>query len=170
MAIAAGRDTEDQYEARYDGTGSGVPSGEFRDDSYIEKTDPVPPTSGSKPLQRLIPIQNRIAKWVQSKTSQTKLADSNRKPLQENALSFKVIVDDSCMYSTLSNPKVSEEAKENARAQLDAMEGGPSIPDETGETKDKNPGNVAGGLKAAINNPQVSEEGKKAAQGKLDNM
>ncbi|KAF7509753.1 hypothetical protein GJ744_007448 [Endocarpon pusillum] len=72
--------------------------------------------------------------------------------------------------STLSNPKVSEEAKENARAQLDAMGGGPSIPDESGETKDKNPGNVAGGLKAATNNPQVSEEGKKAAQKKLDNM
>lgn len=50
--------------------------------------------------------------------------------------------------STLSNPRVSEEAKENAKAQLESMEGGPSIPDEAGETKGKNPGNVAGGLKA----------------------
>ncbi len=52
------------------------------------------------------------------------------------------------MYSTLSNPNVSEEAKENARAQLDAMDGGPSIPEESGELKNKDPGNVARGLKA----------------------
>ena len=52
------------------------------------------------------------------------------------------------MNSTLSNPKVSEEAKENARAQLDEMDGGPSVAKESGEAKSKDPANVARGLKA----------------------
>ncbi|PPQ76327.1 hypothetical protein CVT26_008874, partial [Gymnopilus dilepis] len=35
---------------------------------------------------------------------------------------------------------------------------------------DKNPGNVAGGLKAAIHNPNVSEEAKQSSAQRLQNM
>ncbi|KAL9128260.1 MAG: hypothetical protein Q9217_003022 [Psora testacea] len=73
--------------------------------------------------------------------------------------------------ATLSNPKVSDEAKENARNVLDNEFNGGNVG--TGAMQDpnqKNPSNVAGGLKAAINNPNVTEEGKEAAQKKLDEM
>lgn len=51
--------------------------------------------------------------------------------------------------STLSNDSVSQEAKEHAQEQLKALGAGnfdyeSKVPDE----QDKNPGNVAGGLKA----------------------
>ncbi|KAI4165559.1 MAG: hypothetical protein LQ342_000972 [Letrouitia transgressa] len=74
--------------------------------------------------------------------------------------------------ATLSNPNVSDEAKENARQILDnELQGGDAG---TGavvrDNEQKNPGNVAGGLKAAINNPNVTEEGKRAAQEKLDSL
>ncbi|KAF6516555.1 hypothetical protein HZS61_003758 [Fusarium oxysporum f. sp. conglutinans] len=36
------------------------------------------------------------------------------------------------------------------------------------DNKDKNPGNVAGGLKATLNNPNVSDEAKKNAKERLD--
>ncbi|KAK5948060.1 hypothetical protein OHC33_010901 [Knufia fluminis] len=68
--------------------------------------------------------------------------------------------------ATLSNPNVSEEAKQNAQKMLDQLDGA-GMPDDEGG---KDPSRVAGGLKAAINNPSVSEEGKQAAQEKLDNM
>lgn len=51
------------------------------------------------------------------------------------------------VHSTLSNPNVSEEAKENARARLEEMDGGPNIAEESGQAN-KDPGNVARGLKA----------------------
>ena len=52
--------------------------------------------------------------------------------------------------STLSNPKVSDEAKEHARQQLKELgagdfDYGQHDPD---QSERKNPGNVAGGLKA----------------------
>lgn len=59
-------------------------------------------------------------------------------------LSHSVVTD---ANSTLSNPRVSDEAKENAKAELERMEGEPSIAEAAGET-DKDPGNVARGLKA----------------------
>ncbi|MCJ1439652.1 MAG: hypothetical protein MMC23_000132 [Stictis urceolatum] len=70
--------------------------------------------------------------------------------------------------ATLSNPNVSDEAKQHAKEVLDnELSGGDISVSDQGE---KNPGNVAGGLKAATKNPNVSEEGKQAAQEKLDAM
>jgi len=37
-------------------------------------------------------------------------------------------------------------------------------------TENKNPGNVAGGFKAALSNPNVSDEAKEHAKEKLDSM
>ncbi|KAK5083337.1 hypothetical protein LTR70_008174 [Exophiala xenobiotica] len=70
--------------------------------------------------------------------------------------------------STLSNPNVSDEAKQNAEKMINQLEG-KGMPEDAGEGN-KDPSRVVGGLKAAINNPNVSEEGKEAAQQKLDNM
>lgn len=70
--------------------------------------------------------------------------------------------------STLSNPNVSDEAKQHAQQMIDQLEG-KGMPEDAGEGN-KDPSRVAGGLKAAINNPNVSEEGKEAAQQKLDNV
>ncbi|RQM08459.1 hypothetical protein DH86_00000479, partial [Scytalidium sp. 3C] len=66
----------------------------------------------------------------------------------------------------ISNPNVSDEAKQNAKEILNnELEGGNiKLSDEGG----KDPGNVARGLKAAVSNPNVTDEGKKAAQEKLD--
>ena len=49
MFTAAERDAEDQYEARYDGIGGDVPSGDFQDDSYVGKTEPVPVLANEDP-------------------------------------------------------------------------------------------------------------------------
>ncbi|KAI9802352.1 MAG: hypothetical protein M1833_001858 [Piccolia ochrophora] len=87
--------------------------------------------------------------------------------------------------ATLSNPNVSQGAKDNAKQQLDNLGGGVAEQPDIAQ----NPGNVAGGLKAyvyspteevtlfdlltgprAINNPQVTDEGKKSAQEKLDKL
>ncbi|RFU28295.1 hypothetical protein B7463_g8035, partial [Scytalidium lignicola] len=68
--------------------------------------------------------------------------------------------------AAISNPNVSDEAKQHAKEVLDnELQGGNvEVSDEGG----KDPGNVERGLKAAINNPNVTEEGKKTAQEKLD--
>ncbi|QGI64363.1 hypothetical protein CEK26_008317 [Fusarium fujikuroi] len=71
--------------------------------------------------------------------------------------------------ATINNPNTSEEAKENSRQVLkNEFNGG----DVTGaeENKEKNPGNVAGGLKAnsTLNNPNVSDEAKQNAKERLD--
>ncbi|KAB5585690.1 Conidiation protein 6-domain-containing protein [Coniochaeta sp. 2T2.1] len=92
--------------------------------------------------------------------------------------------------AAISNPNVSEEAKEHSRQVLAAMEGkdstgsggsggsgGGSDKQQTsggsgsGETVDgKDAGNVARGLKASISNPGVSEEAKERAKEKLAGM
>ncbi|KAJ9648939.1 hypothetical protein H2201_002020 [Coniosporium apollinis] len=70
--------------------------------------------------------------------------------------------------ANLSNPNTSEASKENSRQALEDL-GGEDAFFGKKEGK-KNPGNVAGGLKATINNPQVSDEARQAAQEKLDKM
>ena len=52
MTIAVERDVEDQYEARYDGRGGDVPSGDFKDDIYVENTEPVAVLADEDPIER----------------------------------------------------------------------------------------------------------------------
>ncbi|KAJ5468312.1 hypothetical protein N7475_006064 [Penicillium sp. IBT 31633x] len=70
--------------------------------------------------------------------------------------------------ATLSNPKVSEEAKENAQAMLDKL-GGDQPREELYQSRGKNkdPTRVSAGLKAAQHNPLVTEGGKQRAAEKM---
>ncbi|KAJ9626293.1 hypothetical protein H2203_003925 [Taxawa tesnikishii (nom. ined.)] len=78
--------------------------------------------------------------------------------------------------ANLSNPNTSDASKEHSQQVLNELGGENAFYGKQGAGEvDKNPGNVAGGLKAAINNPEdsarhVSEEGKNQAQEKLDQM
>ncbi|CAI4214458.1 unnamed protein product [Parascedosporium putredinis] len=74
--------------------------------------------------------------------------------------------------ATLTNPRVSEDAKQHSRDILDdEFDDDTTYSDKLPEnTEGKNPGNVAGGLKAAVNNPNVSSGAKKDAQDRLDAM
>ncbi|KAL2150561.1 hypothetical protein VTH82DRAFT_7124 [Thermothelomyces myriococcoides] len=75
--------------------------------------------------------------------------------------------------ATISNPQTSDRAKENSRKVLESY-GEPYDASQashgTTEQGDKDPGNVARGLKASISNPGVSEGAKKAAREKLDQL
>ncbi|KAL0938584.1 conidiation protein [Colletotrichum truncatum] len=75
--------------------------------------------------------------------------------------------------ATLNNPQVSNEAKEHSRQVLNDI-GEPYDQSGGGQTTkndgQKDPGNVARGLKASINNPGVSDEAKERAQEKLDQL
>ena len=68
---------------------------------------------------------------------------------------------------------VSDEAKERSRKVLESYDE-PYDPSQashgTTEQKDKDPGNVARGLKASISNPGVSEEARKNAREKLEKL
>ncbi|PSK51944.1 Xanthine dehydrogenase [Elsinoe australis] len=76
--------------------------------------------------------------------------------------------------ANLSNPNTSEASKENSKKALQELGGEDAFYGKTGEgMADGNPGNVAGGLKAAINNPEenehkVTQQGKDAAKDKLN--
>ncbi|TDZ41471.1 Conidiation-specific protein 6 [Colletotrichum trifolii] len=78
--------------------------------------------------------------------------------------------------ATLNNPNVSEEAKERSRQILKDLGEPADEPYEqsggqaTSGDGQKDPSNVARGLKASINNPGVSEEAKEKAQEKLDKL
>ena len=68
---------------------------------------------------------------------------------------------------------VSEAAKEKSRKVLESYDEpyDPSTASHgTTEQKDKDPGNVARGLKASISNPGVSEEAKQTAREKLGKL
>jgi hypothetical protein len=68
---------------------------------------------------------------------------------------------------------VSKEAKEKSRKVLESYDEpyDPSTASHgTTEQKDKDPGNVARGLKASISNPGVSEKAKQAAREKLGKL
>eukprot|EP01118_Nematostelium_gracile_P020517 TRINITY_DN996_c0_g1_i1.p1 TRINITY_DN996_c0_g1~~TRINITY_DN996_c0_g1_i1.p1 ORF type:complete len:162 (+),score=44.41 TRINITY_DN996_c0_g1_i1:53-538(+) len=72
--------------------------------------------------------------------------------------------------STLHNPNVSEEAKDNARHVLNGLGvefDDPSPPMDFG---DKNPANVLRGYKSTLHNPNVSESAKEHAQEMIDQM
>lgn len=49
--------------------------------------------------------------------------------------------------ANINNPKTSDEAKEHSKAVLENEFDGGNVP-QAGDNEDKNPGNVAGGLKA----------------------
>ncbi|AEO68670.1 uncharacterized protein THITE_2118263 [Thermothielavioides terrestris NRRL 8126] len=76
--------------------------------------------------------------------------------------------------AAISNPQVSEQAKERSKKVLESMDE-PYDPSQAshgtaGEQQQKDPGNVARGLKASISNPGVSEEAKQKAREKLGGL
>ncbi|KAI1662601.1 conidiation-specific protein 6 [Daldinia decipiens] len=74
--------------------------------------------------------------------------------------------------ANLNNPNTSQDSKEHSKQVLDNEFNGGDVPKSGngGDDGDKNPGNVAGGLKAAINNPKVSEDAKQSAKERLNDM
>ncbi|KAL8995985.1 MAG: hypothetical protein Q9169_004401 [Polycauliona sp. 2 TL-2023] len=66
----------------------------------------------------------------------------------------------------LTQADTSDEAKQHSKEVLDQEFNGGNV-DTSGE---KNPNNVAGGLKATVNNPQVSQDAKDSAQERLNEM
>ncbi|GAD95749.1 chlorohydrolase family protein [Paecilomyces variotii No. 5] len=73
----------------------------------------------------------------------------------------------------ISNPNVSEAAKERDQAMLEEEYGGGSSQGydaSSSEEGEKMPQNVARGLKAAMHNPNVTDFGKKQARDKLQDM
>ncbi|KAG9594707.1 hypothetical protein KCU77_g4900, partial [Aureobasidium melanogenum] len=78
--------------------------------------------------------------------------------------------------ANLSNPNTSDASKQHSKQVLEQLGGEQAFYGKQGEGEiQQNPGNVAGGLKAAINNPDdnehyVSEEGKQQAKDKLNSM
>ncbi|KAK4460504.1 Conidiation protein 6-domain-containing protein [Cladorrhinum samala] len=79
--------------------------------------------------------------------------------------------------ATLNNPNVSDEAKDHSREVLESLQGpndnqssNQRSGGSSGDTGDKDAGNVARGLKASINNPRVSDEAKEEAKKKLEGL
>ncbi|KAI4168693.1 MAG: hypothetical protein LQ343_006197 [Gyalolechia ehrenbergii] len=66
----------------------------------------------------------------------------------------------------LTSADTSEEAKQHSKEVLDQEFAGGNV-ETSGE---KNPQNVAGGLKATVNNPKVSDEAKESAKERLKDM
>ena len=76
-----------------------------------------------------------------------------------------ILVEDSKPdHGTDELPDTSEESKQHSR---EVLENGVEGADMETESHDKNPNNVAGGLKATLNNPNVSEEAKESARERL---
>lgn len=90
--------------------------------------------------------------------------------------------------ANINNPNTSQEAKEHSQQVLDnEFNGGDGmlsrhakifcstnitcdVVPHADDNKQKNPGNVIGGLKATTKNPNVSEEAKKSAEERLQQM
>ncbi|KAF2088431.1 putative conidiation-specific expression protein [Saccharata proteae CBS 121410] len=74
--------------------------------------------------------------------------------------------------ANLSNPNTSEASKERSRQALEELGGEDAFYGKKGDPTEKNPGNVAGGLKATINQPgdKVSDEAREDAQERLKKM
>ena len=53
---------------------------------------------------------------------------------------------------------------------LEGADNGVEVESASKSGGDKNPNNVAGGLKATLNNPNASDEAKESAKERLDNM
>lgn len=70
-----------------------------------------------------------------------------------------------------SSPTTSSEAKEHSKQVLDNDLNGGDVPSASSKSDDqKNPNNVAGGLKATISNPKTSDEAKESAKERLNQM
>ena len=67
-------------------------------------------------------------------------------------------------------PDTSEESKEHSRKELEKLGGENAFYGK--QEEEKNPGNVAGGLKSTINQskPEVSDEARESAQERLKKM
>ncbi|KAL2270566.1 hypothetical protein VTJ83DRAFT_2750 [Remersonia thermophila] len=75
--------------------------------------------------------------------------------------------------AAISNPQVSKEAKERSKKELEAYDEPYDASQASHGGKEegqKDPGNVARGLKASISNPGVSEEAKQKARDKLGKL
>ncbi|KAI1141365.1 Conidiation protein 6-domain-containing protein [Hypoxylon sp. FL0543] len=81
--------------------------------------------------------------------------------------------------ATLSNPNTSKAAKEHSRKVLESEADEPvnasnNVRGVRGDTKSqdeqKDPGNVARGLKASINNQNISDQAREKAKEKLSNL
>ncbi|KAK4114412.1 hypothetical protein N656DRAFT_796877 [Canariomyces notabilis] len=76
--------------------------------------------------------------------------------------------------ATISNPRVSDQAKERSRKVLEQYDEpydeSSASHGTTEQNQQKDPGNVARGLKASISNPGVSEEAKEKAKEKLKGL
>ncbi|RYO97174.1 hypothetical protein DL765_011296 [Monosporascus sp. GIB2] len=75
--------------------------------------------------------------------------------------------------ATISNPNTSDKAKEHSRAVLESYDEPHDAQQSQSKSSDqgeKDPGNVARGLKASISNPGVSEEAKERAKEKLADL
>jgi hypothetical protein len=70
----------------------------------------------------------------------------------------------------LTGPDTSEESKQHSREVLQNAENGGEVEAASSSSGDKNPNNVAGGLKATLNNANTSDEAKESAKEKLNNM
>lgn len=71
---------------------------------------------------------------------------------------------------SLTAVDTSEESKQHSREVLENAENGGEVQAASSSGGDKNPNNVAGGLKATINNPNISEEAKQSAKERLNNI
>ncbi|RMZ70801.1 conidiation 6 [Pyrenophora seminiperda CCB06] len=74
--------------------------------------------------------------------------------------------------ANLNNPNTSDEAKQHSKEVLQEIENGGAVPTSSSSSGngDKNPNNVAGGLKATLSNPNVSDEAKESAKERLEDM
>ena len=70
----------------------------------------------------------------------------------------------------MTYPDTSEESKQHSREVLQNAENSGEVEAASSSSGDKNPNNVAGGLKATLNNPNTSDEAKESAKERLDNM
>ncbi|KAH9937592.1 Conidiation protein 6-domain-containing protein [Fomitopsis serialis] len=69
------------------------------------------------------------------------------------------------LKAAISNPNVSDEAKERAAERLDSMQDSGEL-----ESREAHNANVAIGHKAALANPNISEEAKEHSAQVLDDM
>lgn len=75
--------------------------------------------------------------------------------------------------ANLANPHTSEESKERSRQVLEELEGGEGgmgEPTFQRSPMEKDPENVARGLKAAVSNPRVSQEAKERDKQRLQEL
>ncbi|KAK3377689.1 conidiation protein 6 [Podospora didyma] len=75
--------------------------------------------------------------------------------------------------ANINNPNTSQGSKQNSQKILDNEFNGGDVPKASDNQEGKNPGNVAGGLKAQVftlKNPNVSDEAKESAKERLNQM